>query len=57
MSRALNYFEHFLDFIPATIGCVSFSAFSLLVGALVGIPSHAAGLKICATTAEIKNYK
>ena len=57
MCRALNYFEHFLDFVSAVIGCVSFSAFASLVGALVGIPSHAAGLKTCAITAGIKNYK
>ena len=57
MCRALNYLEHFLDFVSAVIDCVSFSAFASLVGALVGIPSHTAGLKTCAITAGIKNYK
>ena len=38
-------------------GCVSISAFSSLVGILVGITSSATGFKICAITAGIKEYK
>ena len=34
--RALNCLEHFLAFVSAVSGCVSFSGFVLLVGVLVG---------------------
>ena len=39
------------------IACVSISAFASLVCVLVGITSSAVGIKICAITAGIKNYK
>ena len=37
--RALNFFEHFFVFISAISGCVSISAFALLVVVPVGIAS------------------
>ena len=43
MSRALNYFEHFLS---AVSGCVSFSAFASLVGVPVCIASSVVEIKI-----------
>ena len=39
-----------------TVG-ISISAFSSLIGIPIGITSSSVGLKICATTAGIKNYK
>ena len=53
----LNYIEHFLILASRITGCVSISAFALLVGIPIGITSSAIGLKICAITAGIKNYK
>ena len=38
-------------------GCVSISAFTSLIGILIGITSSAVGLKIYAITARIKKYK
>ena len=53
--KARNYFEHFPVFISAITGCVSFSAFTSLVGVpVVGI---VVGLRICAITAGIKKDK
>ena len=53
----LNYLEYFL-ILPSTItGCVSNSAFTSLIGFLIGITSSAIGLKICAITEGIKMYK
>ena len=57
MCRTLNYFKHFLVFMSAVSGCVSISAFSSLVGVPVGIASCEVGIKICAITAVINNYK
>ena len=57
VSRALNYFEHFLLFTSVVSGCVSISAFDSLVGIHVGIISSAVGINICAITAGIKKYK
>ena len=54
MCKVMNYFEHFLIFISAVSGCVSISAFALVIGVPVGITSSALGLKICAMTAGIK---
>ena len=53
----LNYIEHLLILASAVTGCVSISAFALLVGISIGITVSAAGLKICAITAGIKKYK
>ena len=55
--KTFNYFEHFLIFISAVIGCVSISVFASLIDVCVGITSSALGLKICAITAGIKKYK
>ena len=52
-----NYVERFLILIATVTGCVSISAFASLVAILVGTTSSAVGIKICATTAGIKNYK
>ena len=54
MCKVMNYFEYFLIFISAVSGCVSISAFALVIGVPVGITSSALGLKICAMTAGIK---
>ena len=48
LCKALNYFEHFLNFISAVSGCVSIFAFASLVGVPIGIASSSVGLKICA---------
>lgn len=42
---ALNYFEHFLSFVSAIVGCVLMYAFTSLDGVPVGIASSAAGSK------------
>ena len=57
MCRALNYFVHFLAFVPAISGCVSISTFTSLVGVPTGIASFAVGLKTGAIVAGIKKYK
>ena len=53
----LNYIEHFLIITSTTTGCITISAFSLLLGIPLEITSCAIGLKTCAITAEIKKYK
>ena len=57
MCRALNYFEHFLVFVSAVSGCISFSSFASLVGVPVGIASSTTRIKICVVTAGIQKYK
>ena len=37
VSKALNYFDHFVPFVSAVSGCVSISAFASLVGVPIGI--------------------
>ena len=54
--RAFNYFEDFLILIFVVSGCVSISAFTLLVGIPVCTVSFAVGLKICALTRAINKY-
>ena len=49
--------EHLLIFASIITGCVSISVFVSLAGISVGIGSFAVGLKICAMTAGIENYK
>ena len=56
VSTALNYIEHLLILAPAVTGCVSISVFASLIGIPINVVSSAAGLKISAITAEIKNY-
>ena len=59
--KYLNYVEHLLILAPTVAstatGCVSISAFALLVAILAGISSSAVGIKICAIIVEIKNWK
>ena len=55
--RVLNYFKHLPILISTLPGCVSISAFTLLVGIPVGITSSAMALQICAITTGIKKYK
>ena len=52
--RSLNYFEHFILFLSAVIGCFSISAFASLVDVPVGIANSAVGLTI---RAGIRKYK
>ena len=52
--RSLNYFEHFILFFSAVIGCFSISAFASLVDVPVGIANSAVGLTI---RAGIRKYK
>ena len=54
MCRDLNHFQHFRKFISAASGCVSISAFDLLVSVLLGIASSAVGLNICAVTQKLE---
>ena len=54
MFRSLNYFEHFVLFVSAVIGCFSISAFASLVDVPVGIANSAVGLTI---RAGIRKYK
>ena len=49
--------EHFLILASTVPGCISISAFSSLLGILIGIMSSAIGLNICAITAGIKRCK
>ena len=53
----LNFNEQLLILGFANTWCLSNSAFFLLFGIPIGIESYAVGLKICAITAGIKNYK
>ena len=46
-----------LILVSTVTGCVSISAFLSLVCVPMGIASSAVGIKICAVTAGIKNYK
>ena len=57
MVMTLNYIEHLLILAFAFNRCVSISAFASLDGISIGITASAMGLKICALTAGIKNYK
>ena len=49
--KILNYAEHLHILASTVIGCVSSSAFVLLVGVSAGIPSSAVEIKTCAITA------
>ena len=57
ISTTLNYIEDSLVVASTIIGCISISAFASFLGIPIGITSSAIRLKICAITAEIKNYK
>ena len=53
----LNYIEHFLILASTITGCISISAFALLLGIPIGNMSSAIGLKICEIAAGIKKYE
>ena len=53
----LNDIEQFLILASTITGCISISAFASLTDISIGITSSAIGLKICAITVGIKNYK
>ena len=53
----LNYMEQFLILLSAVTGCIPISAFLSFPGIPIGIKSSALGLKICAITIGIKQYK
>ena len=55
--KYLNYVEHLLILTSTVAGCVSISAFASLGAIPVGLTSFAVGIKICAITAGIKQYK
>ena len=54
---AFNYIKHLLILASAVNRCVSLSLFVFLVGISIDILNSAVGLKVCAVTAGIKNYK
>ena len=53
----MNYIDQLLIVICTINGCVFIYAFASLIGIPIRIASSANGLKICAITAGIKNYK
>ena len=55
--KNLIYIEDLLIFVSAVTGCVSISSFASLACVSFDIMSSAVGIKICAITAGIKNYK
>ena len=55
--KYLSCIEYLFIFASAVTGCVSISAFVLLVWVPVGITSSAAGIEICAIAAGIKKYQ
>ena len=57
VSATLHYFEHYFILASVVTGRISISSLSSLLGISIGINSSAVGIKICATTAAIKNYK
>ena len=57
MHKTLNHVKHIPGLSSAFSGCISVSAFALLVQIPLGITSSEIVLKICAMTAEFKKYK
>ena len=55
--KYLNHVEHLLILASTVSGCASISVFSSLFGIPTEITSSVVGLKNCAITAGIKNYK
>ena len=55
--KHLKYEENLLNLVSTGDDDVPISAFALLICVPVGITSFAVRIKICAITAEIKNYK
>ena len=54
--KYLNYAQHLPVLVSTVTGCVSVSAFALLVCVPVGITSSAVGIKICAISAGMQKY-
>ena len=54
---ALNYIEHSLTLNFAVTGCISISAFAVLVNIFSGIMISTIGFDIFAITIRIKKYK
>ena len=54
--RILNYIDHLLIVISTINGCVSISAFAVLVCIPIGVTSSAVELKVCVITGRIKKY-
>ena len=52
--KYLNYVEDVLILASTAIGCVTISAFPLLVCVPVGLTSFAEGIQMCAITTGIK---
>ena len=57
ITAILNYSEHLLILASMVTVCIWISTFASLVGIPIGITRSSVGLKICATTSGIKNYK
>ena len=55
--KYLNYAEQFLILASTITGCVLILTFASLVCVPVCITGSAVGIKLCAITAGIKNYK
>ena len=55
--KYLNYVENLIIIASKVTGCVSISAFALLVCVFVSITSSAVRINICAIIAGIKKYK
>ena len=55
--KHLNYAENLLILSLAITACIWIAAFAWLVGVPNGIVSSTIAIKICAATAEIKQYK
>ena len=53
----MNYIDHFLIVISTIPRCISFFAFTSLVGIPIRIARSPIGLKICIITVGIKKYK
>ena len=53
----LNYIEHSPILFLTVTGCVSISAFALLIDIPIGITCFVVVLKICKIIARIKKYK
>ena len=53
----LNHITNLLILDSAVTGCVSISSFASLVGISIGVTSSPVGIKICAMTGEIEEYK
>ena len=57
VSTTLNYIDHFLILVSAFTACIPISSFVSLLGILIVITSSGMELKICATSAGIKDHK